>query len=83
MATPASAISSAQDTQSQANTQQPANWAPTAKVSAGALAGSLAMLLCIVLKPYFDQVGGSPAEVGAALTTIFTFVVQYWVPERK
>lgn len=53
------------------------NWAPTAKVSAGVLAASITALLLGVLKP------GLSAEHGAAITTILTFMIQYFVPERK
>ncbi len=59
------------------------SWAPTAKVSAGALAGSAATLAAVLLKNYFKNKGleFSP-EIGGAITSIVTFIVQYMVPER-
>jgi hypothetical protein len=56
------------------------SWAPTAKVSAGMLAGSISVLILIFVKP--SLLVQSP-EVGAAMTTIITFIVQYMVPERQ
>jgi hypothetical protein len=53
------------------------SWAPTAKVSAGVLAASATALILNHWKLEF-----SPGD-GAAITTLITFVVQYWVPDRK
>jgi len=60
------------------------SWAPTAKVSAGMLAGALTTFLVIFIGPYLKKNGFEfTAEATAALTTLLTFVVQYWVPERR
>ncbi len=57
------------------------SWAPTAKVSAGALAAAGTTLLLGTMK----NAGGLDfsAEAGAAITTLLTFLIQYWVPERR
>ena len=56
-------------------------WAPTAKVSAGILAASVTSLIL----PFWAQLTGHDftAPQAAAFTTVITFVIQYWVPERK
>ena len=56
-------------------------WAPTAKVSAGILAASVTSLMV----PFWTQLTGHDitAPQAAAFTTVITFVIQYWVPERK
>ena len=63
-------------------TAAPTSWAPTAKVSAGALGGAATTLLLVMLKANNVQAIDTP-EVGAAITAILTFLIQYWVPERK
>ena len=57
------------------------DWAPTAKVSVGILAASLSTLLL----PLWKKLTGSDLEAAqaTAVTTLITFVIQYWVPERK
>jgi hypothetical protein len=60
-------------------------WAPTAKVSIGALAGAATILLSAFLGPHWrtwTQQDMTP-EVGAAISSILTFVIQYWVPDRR
>lgn len=60
-------------------------YAPTAKVSAGVLAGGLTILLTAFLSPHWrvwTQQDMTPA-VGAAITNILTFAIQWWVPDRK
>ena len=60
-------------------------WAPTAKVSIGALAGAAAVLISAFLSPQWrtwTQNDMTP-EIGAAIANILTFVIQYWVPDRK
>lgn len=60
-------------------------WAPTAKVSAGVLAGAATVLLTAFLGPHWKswtQQDMTPAVV-TAITTILTFTIQYWVPDRK
>lgn len=64
---------------------QKKDWAPTAKVSAGVLAGATTILLTAFLSPHWrnwTQQDMTPA-IGAALTNILTFAIQYLVPERK
>jgi hypothetical protein len=58
-----------------------ASWAPTAKVSAGALAAAATTLILALMKKagWHDL----PAEIGAAVTTLMTFGIQYIVPERN
>ena len=63
----------------------PTNWAPTAKVSVGVLAGAISILICGFLTPHWKTwTGGelTPA-IGAAVTNVLTFLVQYLMPERK
>ena len=57
------------------------NWAPTAKVSVGILAASITTLLL----PLWKKVTHSDLEAtqATALTTLITFTIQYFVPERK
>lgn len=52
---------------------------PNRKVGAGALSGAVAVLLIWIA----DAFGGVkiPAEQGAGLTTILTFMVSYFVTE--
>lgn len=52
---------------------------PNRKVGAGALAGAMAVLLIWIA----DAFGGVkiPAEQGAGLTTILTFITSYYVAE--
>ena len=60
-------------------------WAPTAKVSAGVLAGAMTIILTAFLSPHWrdwTQQDMTPA-IAAAITNILTFVIQYWVPDRK
>ena len=64
---------------------QKKDWAPTAKVSAGVLAGAATILITAFLSPHWrtwTQQDMTPA-VGAALTNILTFAIQYFVPDRK
>ena len=61
------------------------DWAPTAKVSAGVLAGAATILLTALLGPHWKswtQQDMTPAVV-TAITTIVTFAIQYWVPDRR
>jgi hypothetical protein len=61
------------------------SWAPTAKVSIGALAGATTILLTAFLSPHWrtwTQNDMTP-EIGAAIANILTFAIQYWVPDRK
>jgi len=60
-------------------------WAPTAKVSAGVLAGAATILISAFLSPHWKnwtQQDMTPA-VGAAIANILTFAIQYWVPDRR
>ena len=52
---------------------------PNTKVAAGGLAGGLSLLVVWGVGAAGIEV---PAEVAAALTTIITFAVSYFVPER-
>ncbi len=51
------------------------------KVTAGALAGALSIILVWAIK-YFGQVE-LPAEVASASTTILTFITSYFVSEPE
>lgn len=53
---------------------------PTRKVGAGALGGAIALLLVVLLEQVFGLELGS--EVVVALTTVISFVLSYFVPER-
>lgn len=55
------------------------NWAPSAKVTTGVLAGAVTMLI-FEFVPHAST--WTPATA-AAITQIVTFVVQYMVPERQ
>ena len=60
-------------------------WAPTAKVSAGVLAGGATILISAFLGPHWrnwTQQDMTPA-VGAAIANILTFLIQYWVPDKR
>lgn len=59
----------------------PTSWAPTAKVSVGVMAAS-ATTLALSLSKQFTGHDLSAADA-AAITTLVTFAIQYWVPERK
>ncbi|HKA22879.1 MAG TPA: hypothetical protein VKN18_31705 [Blastocatellia bacterium] len=52
------------------------SWAPTAKVSVGVLAAAISTLILSFWH-------APTASQGAALTTVITFVIQYWVPDSK
>jgi len=71
-------------TEMQPASQPPAqttSWAPTAKISAGALAAAATTLMLFFMKPAGWQ--DLSAEVGAAMTSLLTFAIQYFVPDRK
>lgn len=61
--------------------EQTRNWAPTAKVSVGILAASVTSLLL----PLWKKLTHSDLEAtqATALTTLITFTIQYFVPDRK
>ena len=52
---------------------------PHRKISVGALAGGLSIILVWLIKAYGHQ--DMPAEVASGLTTVLTFVTSYIVPE--
>jgi hypothetical protein len=58
------------------------SWAPTAKVSVGALAGAGTTLIMGILKVGHPGFSLDASSV-AAITCILTFAIQYMVPERK
>ena len=61
------------------------NWTPTAKVSVGVLAGAVTMILSAILAPHWKNWTSqemTPA-VGAAFTSIITFIIQYCVPDNR
>lgn len=66
-------------------TSQPTDWAPTAKVSVGVLAGAVTILLTSFLAPHWKDWTSQEmsSSVGGAITSILTFGIQYLVPERK
>lgn len=53
---------------------------PTNKVSAGALAGALTLIVVWGVKLAGVDV---PAEVGIALSTVFSFGLSYWVKDAE
>jgi hypothetical protein len=60
-------------------------WAPTAKVSAGVLAGAATIILTAFLGPHWrgwTQEDMTPTVV-TSITTIVTFMIQYLVPDRR
>ena len=58
------------------------DWAPTAKVGVGPLAGAITVLINALV---WQSVAGHEMSgtVASAFTTLLTFGVQYFVPERK
>ena len=52
---------------------------PTTKVAAGGTAGAVTVVLVYILSRFNIPV---PAEVGSAITVIFTFVASYFLKER-
>ena len=60
-------------------------WTPTTKVGIGALAGAATVLLSPFLRLYWQAWTHSDItpEISAAITTILTFAIQYWVPDKK
>ena len=54
---------------------------PHRKVSAGALAGGLSIILVWLIKTYGHQ--DMPAEVASGVTTVITFITSYLVPEAN
>lgn len=52
---------------------------PNTKVAAGGLAGGLSMIIIWLLGQLDVDL---PAEVAAAITTLVTFAVGYFVPEK-
>jgi len=58
-----------------------ANIAPTRKVSAGILAGAIVAVAAWASKSYAQV--EIPTEIGMAITTIVTFVVQWTVPDAE
>ena len=61
------------------------NWIPTRKVGTGALAGAVTTVVLAFLGAYLKDGSGAAnsASISAAITTIITFGIQYWVPENK
>lgn len=59
---------------------EPTN-APTRKVAIGGMAGALATIIVWASSAF----GGVevPAEIAVALTAIFTFIIQYLVPDAR
>lgn len=54
---------------------------PTAKVAAGGVGGSLTVVLLYAIKVLFEL--DVPAEVGAALATVISFLSAYMTRDRK
>lgn len=55
---------------------------PDRKVTAGALAGSLSAILVWTLNTYVTVERPIPAEIAVAVTTVLTFMVSYFVPNK-
>lgn len=53
---------------------------PNRKVAAGGLSGGLSLIIVWLLGQTDAEV---PPEVAAALTTVITFVVGYFVPDKQ
>lgn len=54
---------------------------PTQKVAAGGIAGAVTSILLFAVNTYFPVNGEPlPAEIGAAITTLISFIVSYMVP---
>lgn len=54
---------------------------PTNKVLAGAAAGAVASIAAWGTKAFFGV--DTPPEIAVAITTVLTFMVQYWVPDTE
>lgn len=55
--------------------------APSRKVALGGMAGALATILVWVSKAFGDV--EVPAEIAVALSAVFTFILQYIVPDKE
>ncbi len=55
-------------------------WVPTRKVSVGALAGAISVLVIYVLNTYVLTNKPLGPEVGSAFTTVLTFIMSWIVP---
>lgn len=55
--------------------------APTRKVAAGGFAGAATIVLVWALGAATEV--AVPPEVAAAMTTVLTFAVAWWVPEAR
>lgn len=64
---------------SQSGNERSTDWIPTKKVSVGVLASSFTVLILEIARQFGWNV---TAEVGAAITSIITFIVQYLIPEN-
>ena len=53
---------------------------PTRKVTTGALAGAIASMVMLIVNQYVVPERPLPAEAGAALATILTFLASYISP---
>lgn len=53
---------------------------PTRKVSAGVLAGAIVVLVLYLVNLIWHV--GVPGEVGSAITTLFTFVISWLIPDK-
>jgi hypothetical protein len=56
------------------------NNAPVNKVTYGALAGALSVIIVYVINTYVTPTKPLPSEVSSAFTTILSFIVSYFVP---
>jgi hypothetical protein len=81
MAAPAQALQQQPQQQPQ---QKKFFGAPTAKVGTGPLAGAIMTLGIVLIKAKWPNLGQQlTAELGGAVTTMLTFILQYLVPERS
>jgi hypothetical protein len=54
------------------------------KVTAGALAGAITTVAVWILNTWvLSAPDAIPGEIGAAITTILTFIVGYFIPETR
>jgi putative flippase GtrA len=54
---------------------------PTQKVTVGGLAGAVTTIAIWILKTYAKI--DIPGEIGAAITTVLTFIVSYLIPPSE
>ena len=64
-------------------TKSVSRFIPSRKVGVGTLAGAVTIVFVWALNTYAIAGHPIPAEIGSAITTVFTFVLSYLAPEAQ